>query len=138
MSAAPGFEILHTNKATIRFGGLIAVNELDLSVKQGEIYVGSTVLHGVIEPGREADLCVVDAPIGSVGKTARDALRAGDLCGISMVLIDGQPARTVHAGESVVIPAGTVHDAHNATDAPARLVAVYVVEKGQPLATPVQ
>ena len=45
---------------------------------------------GVIEPGREADLCVVDAPIGSVGKTARDALRAGDLCGISMVLIDGQ------------------------------------------------
>jgi enamidase len=45
---------------------------------------------GVIEPGREADLCIVDAPIGSVGKTAREALRAGDLCGISMVLIDGQ------------------------------------------------
>jgi enamidase len=45
---------------------------------------------GVIEPGREADLCVVDAPVGSVGKTARDALRAGDLCGVSMVLIDGQ------------------------------------------------
>jgi enamidase len=33
---------------------------------------------------------IVDAPIGSVGKTAREALRAGDLCGISMVLIDGQ------------------------------------------------
>jgi enamidase len=32
----------------------------------------------------------VDAPVGSVGKTTRDALRAGDLCGISMVLIDGQ------------------------------------------------
>ena len=45
---------------------------------------------GIIEPGREADLCVVDAPVGSVGKTALEALRAGDLFGISMVLIDGQ------------------------------------------------
>lgn len=45
---------------------------------------------GVIEPGREADLCVADAPVGSVGRTAMEALRAGDLPGISMVLIDGQ------------------------------------------------
>jgi enamidase len=45
---------------------------------------------GVIEPGREADLCIVDAPVGSVGKTALEALEAGDLFGISMVLIDGQ------------------------------------------------
>jgi branched-chain amino acid transport system ATP-binding protein len=30
--------ILKTNKATIRFGGLCAVNELDMSVRQGEIY----------------------------------------------------------------------------------------------------
>jgi enamidase len=45
---------------------------------------------GVIEPGREADLCLVDAPVGSVGKTALEGLAAGDLFGISMVLIDGQ------------------------------------------------
>ncbi len=45
---------------------------------------------GMIEPGREADLCIVDAPIGSVGRTAMEALKAGDLCGISMILIDGQ------------------------------------------------
>src|SRR5262245_8779906 len=45
---------------------------------------------GVIEPGREADLCIVDAPVGSVGTTALQALTAGDLSGISMVLIDGQ------------------------------------------------
>ncbi|MBI1959282.1 MAG: amidohydrolase family protein [Candidatus Rokubacteria bacterium] len=45
---------------------------------------------GVIAAGREADLCVVDAPTGSVGATALEALRAGDLFGISMVLIDGQ------------------------------------------------
>lgn len=45
---------------------------------------------GVIAAGREADLCIVDAPIGSVATTALAALRAGDLFGISMALIDGQ------------------------------------------------
>lgn len=30
--------VLQTNKTTIRFGGLYAVNELDMAVKQGEIY----------------------------------------------------------------------------------------------------
>src|SRR6202795_5021743 len=45
---------------------------------------------GVIAPGREADLCIVDAPIGSVGETGLEALRAGDLFGISMILIDGR------------------------------------------------
>src|SRR5215831_13583611 len=45
---------------------------------------------GMITAGREADCCIVDAPVGSVGRTALEALRAGDLFGISMVLIDGQ------------------------------------------------
>ncbi len=44
---------------------------------------------GTIAPGREADVCIVDAPIGSVGRTALEALAAGDLCGVSMILIDG-------------------------------------------------
>ena len=46
---------------------------------------------GVIAPGREADLTVLDAPVGSVARTALDALGAGDLPGVSMVLIDGVP-----------------------------------------------
>jgi enamidase len=46
---------------------------------------------GVIEPGREADLTIVDAPVGSVGQTALRALAAGDLPGVSMVVIDGAP-----------------------------------------------
>jgi enamidase len=45
---------------------------------------------GMIAPGREADLCVVDAPIGSQGRTALEALAVGDLFGVSMMLIDGQ------------------------------------------------
>ena len=46
---------------------------------------------GLIAAGREADLVIMDAPTGSVGKTALEALRAGDLPGISMILIDGVP-----------------------------------------------
>ncbi len=45
---------------------------------------------GVIAVGREADLVVCDAPTGSVGKDALGALAAGDLPGVSMVLIDGR------------------------------------------------
>jgi enamidase len=45
---------------------------------------------GTLAEGREADLVVCDAPTGSVGRDALSALAAGDLPGISMVLIDGK------------------------------------------------
>ena len=45
---------------------------------------------GLIAEGREADLVVCDAPTGSVARDAMSALSAGDLPGISMVLIDGK------------------------------------------------
>jgi enamidase len=45
---------------------------------------------GVIAEGREADLVICDAPTGSIASDAFAALTAGDLPGISMVLIDGK------------------------------------------------
>ena len=45
---------------------------------------------GVIAVGREADLVICDAPTGSVARDALGALAAGDLPGISMVVIDGR------------------------------------------------
>ncbi len=45
---------------------------------------------GIIEVGREADLVVMDAPMGSVGKDALSAIEAGDIPGIAAVLIDGE------------------------------------------------
>lgn len=52
------------------------------------------------------------------------------------MLVDGQPPRSYQAGESFVVPAGTIHDASNASSEPVRLLGVFVVEKGKPLATP--
>ncbi len=46
---------------------------------------------GLVAEGRAADLVICDAPIGSVAHDALGALAAGDLPGISMVLIDGRP-----------------------------------------------
>jgi enamidase len=45
---------------------------------------------GLIAEGREADLVVMDAPLGSVGGDALAAIAAGDNPGVSMVLVDGR------------------------------------------------
>jgi enamidase len=45
---------------------------------------------GVIGVGKEADLVIMDSPMGSVGKDALSAIEAGDIPGIAAVLIDGQ------------------------------------------------
>jgi len=56
--------------------------------------------------------------------------------GETTLLIAGQSPRKVNAGEGFVIPAGVVHNARNDSAVPVRLVGVYVVEKGKPLASP--
>ena len=45
---------------------------------------------GMIAEGMEADLVIMDAPMGSVGDDALSAIEAGDVPGIAMVLVDGQ------------------------------------------------
>ena len=44
---------------------------------------------GFIEAGREADLVIMDTPMGSVGKDALSAIAAGDVPGVAMVIVDG-------------------------------------------------
>jgi enamidase len=44
---------------------------------------------GVIAPGREADIVIMDAPMGSAGATALEAMALGDIPGISAVMING-------------------------------------------------
>lgn len=89
-------------------------------------------------PGREAVVAKVEIAAGA--HAARHTHPGDEISyvveGQVELLIDGQPPRTVKTGESFVIPAGTVHAAHNANDAPVKLIGVYVVEKGKPLATP--
>ena len=89
-------------------------------------------------PGREAVVArVTVAPGAFAGRHTHPGDEISYLLeGQTELLIDGQPPRLVKAGESFVIPAGVVHDAHNTGSTPAQVIGVYVVEKGKPLATP--
>jgi enamidase len=45
--------------------------------------------HGAIKPGEEADIQLIDAPMGSAGRDAKEAIEVGDIPGIAAVIIDG-------------------------------------------------
>jgi len=89
-------------------------------------------------PGREAVVARVEiAPDARSGRHTHP----GDeisyvLEGEGEILIEGQPPLKIKAGDGFVVPAGSRHDAHNTGAAPLKLVGVYVVDKGKPLATP--
>ncbi len=89
-------------------------------------------------PGREAVVARVEvAPGGKAGRHSHPGDEISYVMeGEGTLLIDGEPPRAVKAGESFIIPAGVIHDAHNNGTVPVKLVGVYVVEKGKPLATP--
>jgi len=49
--------------------------------------------------------------------------------------IEGEPPRTVTAGEALMVPAEAVHAVRNVGEGDAVELATYVVEKGKPLIT---
>ena len=67
---ANGTHILKTDKATIRFGGLVAVNELDLEVREGEIF-------GLIGPNGAGKTTIFNLLTGVYAPTSGDIRIAG-------------------------------------------------------------
>jgi enamidase len=57
---------------------------------------------GQVAPGREADLVIVDAPIGSPASTALQTLATGDTPAVTAVIVDG----VVKVGTSRNTPPG--------------------------------
>lgn len=99
-----------------------------------------TVVHkgDVSVPGREAVIARVElAPGASAGRHTHP----GDeisyvLEGEGEILREGQPPQKIKGGDGFVIVGGVKHDAHNTGSQPLKLVGVYVIDKGKPLATP--
>jgi quercetin dioxygenase-like cupin family protein len=89
-------------------------------------------------PGYEAVVARVEV---APGRTAEWHTHPGDeityvLEGEAELLVAGQPPRKLSAGEAMVIPRGTVHNARNSGTTAVRALSIYVVDKSKPLATP--
>jgi quercetin dioxygenase-like cupin family protein len=75
-------------------------------------------------------------PNAMIGRHTHPGPESGYMLDGEMVLmIDGQPEKTLRAGDSYQIPAGAVHDGKSGPKG-AKVIATYVVEKGKPLASP--
>ena len=65
-------------------------------------------------------------------------IRLAELLGAlshALDMVEGQPAKTVKAGEVFFVPAGVVHDGRNVGSGKAVVLATYIVETGKPVAT---
>lgn len=111
-------------------GALVAQNP---AIKRKVVKTGDLSV-----PGREAVIASVEiAPGGTAGRHTHPGEEISYVtAGEGEILMEGKPPLKVKAGDGFIVPAGTRHDARNTGTQPMRLVAVYVVEKGKPLATP--
>jgi quercetin dioxygenase-like cupin family protein len=91
-------------------------------------------------PGREAVMALVELPPGGKeGRHTHPAEVYGFVQEGTVTLeVQGQPTRTLKAGDVFSIPPETIHEGTNNGTVTAKLSAVFVAEKGKPLTTQVQ
>ena len=99
-----------------------------------------TILQKSDVPGTSMEVVLGLAEISpgvNIGRHTHPGPEQGTVIeGELVLLVEGQPEKTVKVGESYQVPMGTVHDAKSAGDKPVKVIASYVVPKGGPLATP--
>lgn len=96
--------------------------------------------HELSVQGRDAVMGHAEVAAGmETGKHTHPGEEMGYVQEGEMVLeIDGKPVRTLKAGDTYFIEAGQAHNAKATGTAPAKVLAVYVVEKDKPFASPVK
>ena len=91
-----------------------------------------------VPPGeREAIVAIVEiAPNTDVARHTHPGPETNYVLEGGLTLnVEGQPPKMFKAGDSGYVPAGVPHAARTGPDG-AKLVVIYIVEKGKPLATP--
>lgn len=108
-------------------------------VTQAAPGIKRTILQRHDVPGTAMETIVALVEVAANFKAGRHT-HPGNVTGVVTegefwMTFDGQPQKVLKAGESILVPTGTVHD-EGTNDKPAKLIAVYVLEKGKPLAAP--
>ena len=120
----------------------------------GKILLGLTILafacSGSMAQGiKRTPLQKIDFPQGYTTVTAIAEIPAGGSAGRHThpgvetgcviegeLIIDGQRTKVLKPGDSRAIPAGAIRDAKVSGDNPLKIMAIYIMEKDMPLATP--
>lgn len=123
--------------------GLAAGIGLDRALVAQQTGLTRTVLQRVDDPAsakHEAVMASVEVqPGASAGAHKHPGVEIGYVLEGSIVIEHaGRPAVTKKAGEYFQIDAAATHNARNTTKTPVKLLAIYLVEKGKPLAEPVK
>ena len=108
-----------------------------LVIAQAPAIKRTLLQRGDVTPEREVVLAMAEISAGgSTGRHTHPGTETGYVLeGTTVLAIEGEPVRTLHAGDTYIIAAGRIHDAR-AEGGNAKVLATYVVEKGKPLASP--
>ena len=89
-------------------------------------------------PGFTTVTAIVDiAPGNCAGRHTHPGVETSYVMdGAILLKVAGKSDQTLKAGESFQIPPGTPHDACTVPGQPFKVLAIYIAEKGKPLATP--
>jgi quercetin dioxygenase-like cupin family protein len=128
-----------TARATaIAVAGLGLTAALCLAQAQG--FRRTPVQSGDLSVGRQAVQAVAEIdPKAQSGRHTHPGEEIGYVLDGTIILeIEGMPPKTLKAGEGFIVPNGKVHNARNTGTSVAKVLGTYIVEKGKPVATPVQ
>lgn len=104
--------------------------------------VKRTLIGKIEVPGANYEVITAMVEIAPGFKAGRHfhpgIVQAQVLDGEFMLAFDGQPEKVFTAGQSLEVPLKAIHNEGAVGAKPAKLIAVYMVEKGQPLVQPVK
>ena len=125
---------------------LIAIAVLSLNATADEPKPAAQPARNILEhhdqsgvPGKEIVIGTATLPPGSViGYHTHPGDEAGYVLKGNLILkTQGQPDRTLKAGDSFFNPRGSVHSVVSADSGDSLVISTWIVDKGKPMATPV-
>ena len=124
--------------ATFAMTGMVQAQQLPAAANQ-TANIKRTPLQKFDVPGTNLETVIAIAeivPNVMVGKHTHPGVEGAYIVeGELTLMVDGQPAKVVKAGDSYNVPLAAPHDAKTGPNG-AKVLVTYVVEKGKPLASP--